>query len=72
MCQICVQTRQYVYLQVAINWTICKGAVPIPGAKSARQAKEAAGPPTSQPGIRITIASLVLLKCQPLSVLVVT
>ena len=30
-------------MQVAINWTICKGAVPIPGAKSARQAKEAAG-----------------------------
>ncbi|KAL3146920.1 hypothetical protein ABBQ38_014891 [Trebouxia sp. C0009 RCD-2024] len=29
--------------QVAINWTICKGAVPIPGAKNARQAKEAAG-----------------------------
>lgn len=29
--------------QVAINWTICKGAVPIPGAKSAKQAKEAAG-----------------------------
>ena len=30
-------------VQVAINWTICKGAVPIPGAKNARQAKEAAG-----------------------------
>ena len=30
-------------MQVAINWTICKGAVPIPGAKNARQAKEAAG-----------------------------
>ena len=30
-------------MQVAINWTICKGAVPIPGAKSAKQAKEAAG-----------------------------
>jgi aryl-alcohol dehydrogenase-like predicted oxidoreductase len=29
--------------QVAINWCICKGAVPIPGAKNARQAKEAAG-----------------------------
>lgn len=24
--------------QVAINWTICKGAIPIPGAKNARQA----------------------------------
>lgn len=44
-------------LQVAINWTICKGAVPIPGAKSARQAKEAAGLPTSHPGIKVTIAS---------------
>ena len=30
-------------MQVAINWTICKGALPIPGAKNARQAKEAAG-----------------------------
>ena len=30
-------------LQVAINWCICKGAIPIPGAKSARQAQESAG-----------------------------
>ena len=29
--------------QVAINWTLCKGAVPIPGAKNAKQAREAAG-----------------------------
>ncbi|CAK0787581.1 hypothetical protein CVIRNUC_010803 [Coccomyxa viridis] len=29
--------------QVAINWTLCKGALPIPGAKNARQVKEAAG-----------------------------
>ncbi|KAK9839785.1 hypothetical protein WJX81_001547 [Elliptochloris bilobata] len=29
--------------QVAINWTICKGALPIPGAKNAKQAAEAAG-----------------------------
>ena len=29
--------------QVAINWCICKGALPIPGAKNARQAAEAAG-----------------------------
>lgn len=29
--------------QVAINWTICKGAIPIPGAKNAKQASEAAG-----------------------------
>lgn len=26
--------------QVALNWLICKGAVPIPGAKNARQAQE--------------------------------
>lgn len=29
--------------QVALNWTIAKGALPIPGAKSARQAAENAG-----------------------------
>ena len=29
--------------QVAINWCICKGAVPIPGAKTSRQADENAG-----------------------------
>jgi aryl-alcohol dehydrogenase-like predicted oxidoreductase len=29
--------------QVALNWTICKGTVPIPGAKNARQAIENAG-----------------------------
>jgi aryl-alcohol dehydrogenase-like predicted oxidoreductase len=29
--------------QVAINWAICKGTVPIPGAKNARQAQENAG-----------------------------
>jgi aryl-alcohol dehydrogenase-like predicted oxidoreductase len=29
--------------QVALNWTICKGAVPIPGAKNARQAQENIG-----------------------------
>lgn len=29
--------------QVALNWLICKGAVPIPGAKKARQAQENAG-----------------------------
>jgi aryl-alcohol dehydrogenase-like predicted oxidoreductase len=29
--------------QVALNWTICKGTVPIPGAKNARQAQENAG-----------------------------
>jgi len=28
---------------VALNWLICKGAVPIPGAKNARQAQENAG-----------------------------
>jgi aryl-alcohol dehydrogenase-like predicted oxidoreductase len=29
--------------QVALNWLICKGGVPIPGAKNARQARENAG-----------------------------
>jgi len=29
--------------QVALNWVICKGAVPIPGAKNARQAQANAG-----------------------------
>ena len=29
--------------QVAINWLICKGTLPIPGAKSAQQARENAG-----------------------------
>jgi aryl-alcohol dehydrogenase-like predicted oxidoreductase len=29
--------------QVALNWLVCKGTVPIPGAKNARQAEENAG-----------------------------
>jgi aryl-alcohol dehydrogenase-like predicted oxidoreductase len=29
--------------QVALNWTLCKGTLPIPGAKNARQALENAG-----------------------------
>jgi len=29
--------------QVALNWVMCKGAVPIPGAKNARQAKDNVG-----------------------------
>ena len=29
--------------QVALNWTICKGALPIPGAKHAEQAQENTG-----------------------------
>ena len=29
--------------QVALNWVICKGALPIPGAKNAKQAAENAG-----------------------------
>ncbi len=29
--------------QVALNWVICKGALPIPGAKNARQAQDNAG-----------------------------
>jgi aryl-alcohol dehydrogenase-like predicted oxidoreductase len=30
-------------VQVALNWTICKGTVPIPGAKNAKQAAENLG-----------------------------
>ena len=30
-------------LQVAINWCMCKGTLPIPGAKNAQQAAELAG-----------------------------
>jgi diketogulonate reductase-like aldo/keto reductase len=30
-------------VQVALNWVICKGALPIPGAKKAQQAQENAG-----------------------------
>ena len=29
--------------QVALNWVICKGAMPIPGAKNASQAEQNAG-----------------------------
>jgi len=29
--------------QVALNWTICKGTLPIPGAKNERQAQQNAG-----------------------------
>jgi diketogulonate reductase-like aldo/keto reductase len=29
--------------QVALNWVICKGAVPIPGAKNAHQAQDNVG-----------------------------
>jgi aryl-alcohol dehydrogenase-like predicted oxidoreductase len=30
-------------VQIALNWVICKGALPIPGAKNAEQAQENAG-----------------------------
>lgn len=30
-------------VQVAINWCICKGAIPIPGVKSLRQAEDNLG-----------------------------
>ena len=29
--------------QIAINWTLCKGALPIPGAKNEKQVLESAG-----------------------------
>ena len=44
-------------LQVALNWTICKGAVPIPGAKNATQAASNAG----ALGWRLTPAEVELL-----------
>jgi len=31
------------HLQVSINWCICKGAVPIPGARTIKQAQENLG-----------------------------
>ncbi|NMG18543.1 aldo/keto reductase [Brasilonema bromeliae] len=37
------QSRNKTMSQVAINWCICKGAIPIPGAKSVEQAKENIG-----------------------------
>ncbi|WKZ41909.1 MAG: aldo/keto reductase [Anaerolineales bacterium] len=37
------QSRGKTISQVALNWVICKGALPIPGAKNVRQAEENAG-----------------------------
>jgi len=37
------QTHGKTVAQVALNWVICKGALPIPGAKNAKQAEENAG-----------------------------
>ncbi|MDZ8221905.1 MULTISPECIES: aldo/keto reductase [unclassified Nostoc] len=37
------QSRNKTMSQVAINWCICKGTIPIPGAKSVAQAKENIG-----------------------------
>jgi pyridoxine 4-dehydrogenase len=37
------RSRNKTMSQVAINWCICKGAIPIPGAKSVEQAKENIG-----------------------------
>jgi pyridoxine 4-dehydrogenase len=34
------QARNKTMSQVALNWCICKGSIPIPGAKNAEQAKE--------------------------------
>jgi aryl-alcohol dehydrogenase-like predicted oxidoreductase len=43
--------------QVALNWTICKGTVPIPGAKNARQAADNLG----AMGWRLTVEDLASL-----------
>lgn len=37
------QSRGKTISQVALNWVVCKGALPIPGAKNVRQAEENAG-----------------------------
>ena len=37
------QSRQKTMSQIAINWCICKGTIPIPGAKNAEQAKQNIG-----------------------------
>ncbi|MGH2415081.1 MAG: aldo/keto reductase, partial [Microcystaceae cyanobacterium] len=37
------QSKNKTMSQVAINWCICKGAIPIPGAKTVEQAKENIG-----------------------------
>lgn len=37
------ENRNKTMSQVAINWCICKGTIPIPGAKSAKQAKDNLG-----------------------------
>lgn len=37
------QSRNKTLSQVSINWCICKGSIPIPGAKSVEQAKENIG-----------------------------
>lgn len=37
------QSRSKTLSQVALNWCICKGTIPIPGAKSVEQAKENIG-----------------------------
>lgn len=37
------QTHGKTVSQVALNWIICKGALPIPGAKNAKQAEDNAG-----------------------------
>ena len=37
------EKREKTLAQIAINWTLCKGVLPIPGAKNARQVIESAG-----------------------------
>lgn len=42
-CHLCACADATDATQVAINWCICKGTVPIPGAKSLAQAQENLG-----------------------------
>jgi pyridoxine 4-dehydrogenase len=37
------RSREKTMAQVALNWCICKGAIPIPGAKSVGQARQNIG-----------------------------
>lgn len=37
------QKRSKTLAQIAINWTLCKNTIPIPGAKNAKQVNESAG-----------------------------
>ena len=41
--EIIAQAKNKTISQVALNWCICKGTIPIPGAKNVRQAEDNLG-----------------------------